>query len=101
MCITNGAVEATYDLEDARHSRIIFLYFRQRMENEGAAMTERGNEILAALPGAAMAALQPHLTPVTFAPGNTVQQVGELIDHVYFPTVGIASLQIMMSDGRA
>jgi hypothetical protein len=70
-------------------------------ENEGAAMTERGNEILAALPDAAMAALQPHLTPVTFAPGNAVQQVGELIDHVSFPTVGIASLQIIMSDGRA
>jgi CRP-like cAMP-binding protein len=70
------------------------------MESETATMIERGNEILAALPSAAMAALQPHLTRVTFAPGNTVQRVGELIERVYFPTVGVASLQIIMSDGQ-
>jgi CRP-like cAMP-binding protein len=63
-------------------------------------MTERGNEILEALPGGVMVALQPHLTLVTFAPARTIHEAGELITQVYFPTVGVASLQIIMSDGQ-
>jgi CRP-like cAMP-binding protein len=76
-------------------------HFHQGMESEDATMTERGNEILAAMPSAAMAALQPHLTLVTFAPDHTVHETGELITQVYFPSIGAASLQIITSDGRS
>jgi CRP-like cAMP-binding protein len=59
------------------------------------------NQLLAALPGSALSLIEPHFTSVSVAAGNVVHQVGDRIDHIYFPTDGIASLQMVMRDGRA
>jgi CRP-like cAMP-binding protein len=59
------------------------------------------NRLLAALPGPALGLLYPHFSSVHLAAGATVYEVGEEIDRIYFPTNGIASLQMVMNDGRA
>jgi len=38
---------------------------------------------------------------VRLATGATVYEVGDEMDRLYFPSSGIASLQMMMKDGRA
>jgi CRP-like cAMP-binding protein len=59
------------------------------------------NRLLAALPASALSLIYPHFTSVPLATGATVYEVGDEIDRLYFPTSGIASLQMIMKDGRA
>jgi len=59
------------------------------------------NRLLAALPGTALRPLEPHFSPVSVSTGTVVHQVGDEMDHLYFPTGGMASLQIIMRDGRS
>jgi hypothetical protein len=59
------------------------------------------NTILGVLPRTALAALEPHLSYVSFAPGELVMDLGIAIKDVYFPVSGIGSLQVVMEDGRS
>jgi hypothetical protein len=59
------------------------------------------NRLLAALPASALNLIYPHFTSVPLATGATVYNVGDEIDRLYFPTRGIASLQVVMNGGRA
>jgi CRP-like cAMP-binding protein len=59
------------------------------------------NRLLAALPASALNLIYPHFTSVPLTTGATVYDVGDEIDRLYFPTRGIASLQVVMNDGRA
>jgi CRP-like cAMP-binding protein len=59
------------------------------------------NRLLAALPPSALSLIYPHLTCVPLVTGTTVYEVGDEMDRLYFPSSGIASLQMIMKDGRA
>jgi CRP-like cAMP-binding protein len=59
------------------------------------------NRLLAALPASALSLIHPHFRSVHLAAGATVYEVGDEIDRIYFPSSGIASLQMVMNDGRA
>jgi hypothetical protein len=59
------------------------------------------NGLLAALPKPALTELEPYFTSVLLSVGTIVHEVGEEIEHIYFPTGGIASLQILLNGGRA
>jgi CRP-like cAMP-binding protein len=57
------------------------------------------NRLLAALPPADYARVQPHLQPVTFALGDLVYDAGGPQDFLYFPTTAVISLLYTMEDG--
>lgn len=59
------------------------------------------NRLLAALPASALSLIYPHFSSVRLATGATVYEVGDEMDRLYFPSSGIASLQMIMKDGRA
>jgi CRP-like cAMP-binding protein len=59
------------------------------------------NQLLAALPASALSLIRPHFSSARLATGATVYEVGDEMDRLYFPSSGIASLQMMMKDGRA
>src|SRR5712664_3479592 len=59
------------------------------------------NWLLAALPASALSLIHPHFSSVRLATGATVYEVGDEMDRLYFPSSGIASLQMIMKDGRA
>jgi CRP-like cAMP-binding protein len=61
----------------------------------------QSNAILATLPHTALSALETRLAIVSFDPGSIMQEIEEPMECVYFPTEGVASLQIVMKDGRA
>ena len=71
------------------------------MNSSAARLNITANRLLAALPGSALSLIEPHFTSVSLATGTIVHQVGDKIDHIYFPIDGIASLQMVMRDGRA
>src|SRR3954462_2712283 len=50
------------------------------------------NGLLAALPPPELAALLPHLEPVSLPARTALHEPGQVISHVYFPTSGVASL---------
>ena len=57
------------------------------------------NELLAALPRAALENLFEHLELVALPFGKELFEYGCTLDHVYFPTTAIVSLLYMMEDG--
>jgi CRP-like cAMP-binding protein len=59
------------------------------------------NRLLAVLPASALSLIYPHFTSVRLATGATVYEVGDEMDRLYFPSSGIASLQMIMKDGHA
>jgi CRP-like cAMP-binding protein len=59
------------------------------------------NEVLASLPRAALDYLKPRLALATFTASTIVQESRKAIEHVYFPTSGLASLQIITGSGIA
>jgi CRP-like cAMP-binding protein len=61
----------------------------------------RRNLLLAGLPAADFALLKPHLKTVTFVQGAPLQEQGEAIEDVFFPTDGIISLLAVMQQGNA
>jgi CRP-like cAMP-binding protein len=71
------------------------------MDRSAPRLKITANRLLAKLPISALHLIEPHLTSVPLAAGTTVYEVGDKIDRVYFPSSGIASLQMVMNDGRA
>ena len=71
------------------------------MNNSAGGSNVTANRLLAALPGSALRLIEPHCTSVSLPAGTIVHQIGDQIDHIYFPTDGIASVQMVMRDGRA
>ena len=59
------------------------------------------NRLLAALPAEDLAALAPHLGPVSLAIGQVLAEPGEPLAHVYFPGTAIFSVINRMADGAA
>lgn len=61
----------------------------------------RRNALLAALPSAEFAALAGALEPVHLARGEVLEHPGREIEHVYFPTEGVASIVAIGTDGES
>ena len=59
------------------------------------------NRLLAALPAAELAALWPHLEPVSLALGQMLYEPGEQLQHAYFPTGAVVSLYYVTDSGAA
>lgn len=59
----------------------------------------RQNELLAALPRPALAALLEHLDLVELPFGKELYDYGSKLEHCYFPTTAIISLLYVMEDG--
>jgi CRP-like cAMP-binding protein len=59
------------------------------------------NRLLAMLPAEDWQAIKKLLTIVTPPTGTILQEIGEPMDHVYFPHSGMISLLTVMKDGRA
>jgi CRP-like cAMP-binding protein len=57
------------------------------------------NRILAALPTDDYQRLQPYLTPVKLSHGMVLYEIGERVQHVYFPVNALISFVIPMEDG--
>jgi len=57
------------------------------------------NRLLAALPADERNRLAPHLEPFPLHLKNTLHEVDEPIDYVYFPNTGVISLVSVMADG--
>ncbi len=60
-----------------------------------------GNHLLAVLPEAEWARLEPQLVPVEMSLGKVVYESGDRLDHVYFPSTAIVSLLYVMEDGAS
>lgn len=58
------------------------------------------NRLLAALPAADFALLQPHLELVELAPRQVLADYDMPISHAYFPEEGVASMVIASPDGQ-
>jgi CRP-like cAMP-binding protein len=65
----------------------------------GGAASE--NRLLAALPAEDLKRLQPHLEPFPLVAGRVVMEEGEPVEWVIFPTTGLVSLLVRLTDGRA
>jgi CRP-like cAMP-binding protein len=59
------------------------------------------NKLLAKLPRKDFEALAAHLTHVSFRQGHVVYEVGDEVDHIYFPHGGMFSMLAVMRDGKA
>lgn len=59
------------------------------------------NHLLAALPGADMAALASHLELVPMRLGDMVYEPGGQLNHAFFPTTAIVSLHYVLSCGAS
>lgn len=57
------------------------------------------NHLLAALPKAEFARLEPHLEYVSLPLGESIYESGDKMTHVYFPTTAIISLLYLMENG--
>ena len=61
----------------------------------------RQNHLLAALPEAEFERLAPHLELVPMLLGEVLYESGGLLQHVYFPTTSIVSLDYVMENGAS
>jgi CRP-like cAMP-binding protein len=59
------------------------------------------NHLLAAIPAAICAHIQPHLELVPMLLGQVLHEPGTRMNHVYFPTTAIVSLLYVMEDGAS
>jgi CRP-like cAMP-binding protein len=59
------------------------------------------NLLLASLPPPDLAALAGHLREIELAQGTLLQEQGDPVEHVYFPSGGIVSLLAVMRQGEA
>ena len=80
------AVESSPDAQNPAESRF--------------ARTERGNQLLARLPTALRASLNPHLRRVRLEFGESLFYAHEPLRHVYFPDTGIISLLTHLNGGE-
>ena len=60
----------------------------------------RSNRFLATLPPREFSLLAPQLRTISLESGVMLQEVGEEIEHVYFPQSGMVSLVAVMQSGR-
>jgi CRP-like cAMP-binding protein len=58
------------------------------------------NMLLASLPAADFASLQPHLKPLEMAQGTVLFAAGDRVDRVYFPHSGVISLVVDLAAGE-
>jgi CRP-like cAMP-binding protein len=61
---------------------------------------QSSNGLLASLPAADFAALQPHLTPLKLDHEAVLFEAGESVKRVYFPHIGIISLVVDLATGE-
>lgn len=61
----------------------------------------RGNVLLGSLPAAEFERLAGHLEPVSLPRGTSLELPNEEIEHVYFPTSGIASIVALGENGES
>jgi CRP-like cAMP-binding protein len=59
------------------------------------------NQLLAALPSAERARLQPHLQLIQMPLGKVIYEPGDLLRYVYFPIDSIVSLLYVLADGAS
>lgn len=59
------------------------------------------NKLLASLPHRDVQLLLPHLFTVQLVQGTVLIETGEEVDQVYFPLSGMASIVVVMRDGKA
>ena len=52
------------------------------------------------MPDSELNFLQPHLEPVSFAPGTIIYQAGDFMRHTYFPQNGMVSLLSVTEQGQ-
>src|SRR6185369_6427667 len=71
------------------------------MKVASAPLARPRNRLLAALPPADFARLQPHLELVTLPLGSSVYEAGAAQPYIYFPTSAIVSLLYVMLDGAS
>jgi CRP-like cAMP-binding protein len=57
------------------------------------------NRLLATLPGSILNVIEPHFTPVTLAAGTVVHEPDDEVHHLYFPSAGFVSMQIVATSG--
>lgn len=57
------------------------------------------NRLLATLPGSIINVIEPHFTTVALAAGTIVHQPDDEVHHLYFPSDGFVSLQIVAGTG--
>jgi CRP-like cAMP-binding protein len=60
-----------------------------------------GNRILATLPGNELSRIEPLLHTVTLPAAQQLDDVGEQVDTLYFPTRGVISSVTLMEDGSS
>jgi len=58
------------------------------------------NHLLAALPKDEFERLLPHLQSVQLPHGKVIYEIGDVIEHVYFPIGALISLVTQMADGK-
>ena len=61
----------------------------------------RQNQLLAALSAVELKRIQPHLEPMAMTVGQVVYESGRLLEHVYFPTDCIVSMQYVLESGAS
>jgi CRP-like cAMP-binding protein/transcriptional regulator with XRE-family HTH domain len=71
------------------------------MAGDGGAMGLNSNQLLAALPSAEWARIQPHLVPVSMELGSVVYESGDALRHVYLPTTAVISMLYVMENGAS
>lgn len=59
------------------------------------------NRLLASLPPAELAIVEPHLSRVTLPPRQLLYASGQVIEHAYFPESGMLALVLPVQDGRS
>ncbi len=58
------------------------------------------NHFLSQLSDQDRAVLQPHVKPVQLEHARVLHRAGDIIDRMYFPSDGVVSFVVGMSDGR-
>lgn len=71
------------------------------MDREDAVQVKFRNFLLSALGEADRLALMPDLVEVSLSPGQTLAEVGEMVETVYFPSSAVISVVTVMEDGRS
>lgn len=59
------------------------------------------NRLLATLPEAVLARIEPELAPIPLTLGQVIYEPDESLEHVYFPTTAIVSLLYIMENGTS
>ena len=64
-------------------------------------MTPNQNHLLSALPAEIFERIRPHLELITMPLGEVLYESGGQLQHVYFPTTAIVSLQYLLENGAS